>query len=196
MDTGYLKQAIAIAEKYGASKIHLTSRQQVEIPFIAADNVEAVLKFTADAGIGTFIAGPVVRSVVACVGAAVCKFGQIETGALAEELHKKFVGRELPAKLKIAVTGCQNNCVKVEANDIGIRGVNHGYLLYFGGCFGRELRIGQTILPVLKDKNAVLNVIEAALTFFAANANKGERLGKLIERIGIDTFKKALEAAI
>jgi dissimilatory sulfite reductase (desulfoviridin) alpha/beta subunit len=196
MDTAYLKKAIEIAEKYGGSKIHLTSRQQIEIPFIADVNVEAVLKLIAGEGISTFIGGPRVRTVLACLGSTVCKFGQIETSELAREIHKKYFGRELPAKLKIAITGCQNNCVKVEANDIGIRGVDHGYLFYFGGCFGRELRIGKTILPVLKDKKDVLNVLEAAVTYFAANANKGERLGKLIERTGIDTFKKTLEAAI
>jgi dissimilatory sulfite reductase (desulfoviridin) alpha/beta subunit len=196
MDTAYLKKAIEIAEKYGGSKIHLTSRQQIEIPFIADSNVEAVLKLIADEGISTFIGGPRVRTVLACLGSSVCKFGQIETSELAREIHKKYFGRELPAKLKIAVTGCQNNCVKVEANDIGIRGVDHGYLLYFGGCFGHELRIGKTILPVLKDKKDVLKVIEAVIAYFAANANKGERLGKLIERVGIDTFKTVVEAAI
>ena len=196
MDTAYVKKAIEIAEKYGGSKIHLTYRQQIEIPFIADVNVEAVQKFVAEAGISTFIVGPRVRTVLACLGSSVCKFGQIETGELARELHTRYFGRELPAKLKIAITGCQNNCVKVEANDIGIRGVEQGYLLYFGGCFGREIRVGKTLLPVLKAKQAVLKVIEGAGNFFAANANTGERLGKLIERIGLDTFKKALEAVI
>ncbi|GHV77345.1 hypothetical protein AGMMS49942_21660 [Spirochaetia bacterium] len=196
MDTTYVRKAIEIAEKYGDSVIHLTSRQQIEIPSISDVNVEAVLKMIADENISTFIGGPRVRTVLACLGASVCKFGQIETSGLAREIHKLYFGQELPAKLKIAITGCQNNCVRVEANDIGIRGVGHGYLFYFGGCFGREIRIGKTILPVLKDKKDVLKVIEAAVAFFKTNANKGERLGKLLERVGIEPFKKHLESVL
>jgi dissimilatory sulfite reductase (desulfoviridin) alpha/beta subunit len=196
INTQQVRKAIEIAEKYGDSVIHLTSRQQIEIPFISDINVAKVQKVIADEGISTFVGGPRVRTVLACLGASVCKFGQIETGELAREIHKIYFGQELPAKLKIAITGCQNNCVKVEANDIGIRGVNHGYLFYFGGCFGREIRIGKNIVPVLNDKKDVLKVIEAAVNFFKTNANKGERLGKLLERVGIEPFKKQLESVL
>ena len=196
ISTGYLKKTIEIADTYGGGQIHFTTRQQIEIPYITAENVDAVQKVLSDANIRTFIGGPRVRSVVACLGAAVCKFGQIETGTMAKEIHDTYFGLELPAKLKIAITGCKNNCAKVEANDIGIRGVDHGYLLYFGGCFGRETRVGKPFLPVLKEKATVLQVIEYTVNFFRTNAAKGERLGKLIDRIGMDAFKKAIEAVV
>ncbi|MDR2097282.1 MAG: hypothetical protein LBP37_02040 [Spirochaetaceae bacterium] len=195
VSTGYLKKAIEIADKYGAGQIHFTNRQQVEIPHIAAENVEAAQKALLEGNIKTFIGGPRVRSVTACLGSAVCKFGQIETGLIAKEIHDKYFGRELPAKLKIAVTGCKNNCAKVEANDIGIRGVSGGCLLYFGGCFGHETRVGQVFLPVI-EKDGTMKVIDAAVNFFAANAEKGERLGKMIDRIGTARFKKMLEDAL
>jgi dissimilatory sulfite reductase (desulfoviridin) alpha/beta subunit len=196
MSTGYLKKAVEIADTYGGGPIHVTTRQQIEILNIPAGKVEALQQFLADEGIKTFTGGPKVRTVVACLGAAVCKFGQIETGGLAQELHDVYFGRVLPAKLKIAVTGCKNNCAKVEANDIGIRGVNRAYQLYFGGCFGHDTRVGLPMLPVLAEKAQVLKVIEAAVNFFAANAAKGERLGKLIDRVGAEVFKQALEAAL
>jgi dissimilatory sulfite reductase (desulfoviridin) alpha/beta subunit len=196
VDTGYLKKAVEIADKHGGGRLHLTTRQQIEIPDIPGENVEAVQKLLAEAGIKTFTGGPKVRSVVACLGAAVCKFGQIETGALAKEIHDAYFGRELPAKLKIAITGCKNNCAKVEANDIGVRGVGHGYQVYFGGCFGHEPRIGRPFLPVLEKKEQVLSVIACAVRFFASNAAKGERLGKVIDRVGGDVFQKELEAAV
>ncbi|MDR0721249.1 MAG: hypothetical protein LBF75_00455 [Treponema sp.] len=195
INTDYLKKAIEIADTYGGRQIHFTTRQQIEIPYITAENVDAVQKLLSDANIRTFIGGPRVRTVVACLGAAVCKFGQIDTNDIVKEIHDKYFGLELPAKLKIAITGCKNNCAKVEANDIGIRGVDHGYLMYFGGCFGRETRVGKPFLPVLKEKDTVLKVIEHTVSFFVTKAVKGERLGKLIDRLGIDTFKKAIEVA-
>ncbi|MDR1250120.1 MAG: hypothetical protein LBK63_12565 [Treponema sp.] len=195
-DTGYLKKAMEIADMYGGGRIHFTTRQQIEIPDIPAENVEAVQKLLSDAVIKTFTGGPRVRSVVSCLGAAVCKFGQIETGALAKEIHDAYFGRELPAKLKIALTGCKNNCAKVEANDIGVRGAGHGYQFYFGGCFGHAPRIGRPFLPVLAKKEQVLSVIACALRFFESNAVKGERLGALIDRVGADAFQKEIEAAV
>ncbi|MDR0663326.1 MAG: coenzyme F420 hydrogenase [Spirochaetaceae bacterium] len=193
IDTDCLRKAVEIADKYGNEQIHFTTRQQIEIPHIAAENVESVQKLLSESGIKTFIGGPRVRTVVACMGAAVCKFGQIDTFALAKEIHDRYFGRELPAKLKIALTGCKNNCAKVEASDIGVRGVKDGYQLYFGGCFGHETRIGTPILPVLAEKEKVLDAIDRTINFFADNAVKGERLGRLLDRVGIDQFKKTLE---
>ena len=41
---------------------------------------------------------------------------------LAKELDERYFGRELPHKFKFGVTGCQNNCLKAEENDVGIKG--------------------------------------------------------------------------
>ncbi|MDR2499452.1 MAG: hypothetical protein LBD37_00045 [Treponema sp.] len=196
LSAAYVRSAVAIAETYGAGQIHLTTRQQIEIPFIPAEKVASVQRVLEEADIKTFIGGPRARTVAACLGSAVCKFGKIETSGLAREIHQKYFGRELPAKLKIAVTGCKNNCARIEANDIGIRGADEGYVLYFGGCFGHETRVGKPLLPALAAREDALNVLEAGVDFFAHNAAKGERLGKLIERVGPEAFRKILEKAL
>ena len=41
---------------------------------------------------------------------------------IALELDKRYFARELPHKFKFGVTGCQNNCLKAEENDVGIKG--------------------------------------------------------------------------
>jgi dissimilatory sulfite reductase (desulfoviridin) alpha/beta subunit len=41
---------------------------------------------------------------------------------LAEELSERFFAKDLPHKFKFGVTGCQNNCLKAEENDVGIKG--------------------------------------------------------------------------
>jgi dissimilatory sulfite reductase (desulfoviridin) alpha/beta subunit len=195
-DAALIKKAAELAERYGAGKVHITSRQQLEIPFVPGEHLEAVQKELAEAGIATAPGGARVRTIAGCAGAAICKFGQIATGSLAAELQERFGGRELPSKLKIAVTGCSNNCLKVETNDIGVRGSKKAYLLFFGGSFGRTINIGQALLPELADSAAVIRVIGAALEFYGAYAQKGERLGKFLERAGTEAFKKHLEAAV
>ena len=41
---------------------------------------------------------------------------------VAKKLDERYFARELPHKFKFGVTGCQNNCLKAEENDVGIKG--------------------------------------------------------------------------
>jgi dissimilatory sulfite reductase (desulfoviridin) alpha/beta subunit len=111
-----------VARKYGKGYIHLTSRQGVEVPFISAEDIEAVRKELAGGGVKIGVCGPRVRTVTACQGLGVCPSAAIETTGLAEELDERYFGRELPHKFKIGITGCKNNCLKAEENDLGVKG--------------------------------------------------------------------------
>ena len=119
------EQLVAITEvanKYGHGYIHLTSRQGVEIPFIKLEDIDKVKEELAKGGANPGVCGPRVRTITACQGAEVCPNGCIETEELAQELNDRYFGRELPHKFKFGVTGCQNNCLKAEENDVGIKG--------------------------------------------------------------------------
>jgi dissimilatory sulfite reductase (desulfoviridin) alpha/beta subunit len=111
-----------IAAKYGKGYVHLTSRQGVEVPFIALADIAAVQKELAEGGVQIGACGPRVRTVTACQGSSICPSGLIETSELAKELDERYFGRELPHKFKIGITGCKNNCLKAEENDMGIKG--------------------------------------------------------------------------
>jgi dissimilatory sulfite reductase (desulfoviridin) alpha/beta subunit len=111
-----------IAQKYGKGYIHLTSREGVEIPFIALVDSESGKEVLAAGGVKPGVCGPRVRTVTACQGSAVCPSAAIETTGLAEDLASRYFGRELPHKFKIGVTGCKNNCLKAEENDLGVKG--------------------------------------------------------------------------
>lgn len=123
------EQIITIAEvakEYGAGHVHLTSRQGVEIPFIKLKDIDAVKEKLLDGEVFTGVCGPRVRTVTACQGSEVCPSGCIDTYPLAVELSERYFGRELPHKFKFGVTGCMNNCLKAEENDLGVKG---GYLI-------------------------------------------------------------------
>ena len=117
-----LKKIAEVAEKYGDGYVHLTSRQGVEIPFIKLDDIDDVKDDLAKGGCKPGVCGPRVRTVTACQGSEICPSGCIDTYSLAQELDEHYFGRELPHKFKFGVTGCQNNCLKAEENDIGIKG--------------------------------------------------------------------------
>jgi dissimilatory sulfite reductase (desulfoviridin) alpha/beta subunit len=117
-----LKKIGEVAASYGKGYVHLTSRQGVEIPFVALGDIDAIKKELALAGVQPGVCGPRVRTVTACQGSAICPSGLIETSGLAKELDARYYGQELPHKFKIGITGCKNNCLKAEENDLGIKG--------------------------------------------------------------------------
>ena len=117
-----LAKIAEVAEKFGDGHVHLTSRQSVEIPFVKLEEIDQVKAALAEGGVEPGVCGPRVRTVTACQGFAVCPSGCIDTYALAQELDERYFARELPHKFKFGITGCQNNCLKAEENDLGIKG--------------------------------------------------------------------------
>ncbi|MCD8355084.1 MAG: 4Fe-4S binding protein [Clostridia bacterium] len=117
-----LAKVSEIADRYGHGYVHLTSRQGIEIPFIHLDDIDEVKAEMAKGDVESGTCGPRVRTVTACQGRNICPSGCIDTTALAEKISDHYFGRELPHKFKFGVTGCQNNCLKTEENDIGVKG--------------------------------------------------------------------------
>lgn len=117
-----LAKIAEVSDKYGDGYVHLTSRQSVEIPFIKLDDIEEVKNTLAAGDVEPGVCGPRVRTITACQGQAVCPSGCIDTYALAKELDDRYFAMELPHKFKFGITGCQNNCLKSEENDLGIKG--------------------------------------------------------------------------
>ena len=122
LEAGQLVKIAEVSEKYGKGYVHLTSRQSVEIPFIRLEEIDEVKKALGEGGVTPGASGPKVRTVTACQGSAICRSGCIDTYALAVELDERYYARELPHKFKFGITGCQNNCLKAEENDVGIKG--------------------------------------------------------------------------
>ncbi len=110
-----------IAEEFGDGTVGLTTRLNVEFPGIDRRDAEEVAERLREAGIEPGSTGATLRSVVACKG-TICRHGCCDTQGLARAIEDRYGERGLPWKLKIAVTGCANNCAKVQPNDIGIMG--------------------------------------------------------------------------
>ena len=110
------------ADKFGRGIINLTSRQGIEIHHVGLKDVDSLREFLVKGGIPTGVCGPRVRTVTACQGSEVCPSGCVDTMQVASALSDRYFGRELPHKFKFGVTGCQNNCLKAEENDMGVKG--------------------------------------------------------------------------
>lgn len=120
-----LEAIAACAKEFGDGRVIFTSRLSAELPGIPYERIEEAEAFIEARGMSFGGTGAKVRPITACKGST-CVYGNIDTHALAKELHERFYlgmrGVKLPHKFKIGVGGCPNSCMKPSLNDIGFEG--------------------------------------------------------------------------
>ncbi len=123
LTTDQLRTIIAVAERFGEGRVHLSTRQGVEIHGVAKTDAEAAIAELAAGGVSMGAGGARVRIICACPGNTWCRYGAIDTKTLAAALDAEHFASDTPYKVKMNVTGCPNNCGKARENDIGLMGV-------------------------------------------------------------------------
>ncbi|HIJ40981.1 MAG TPA: NAD(P)/FAD-dependent oxidoreductase [Deltaproteobacteria bacterium] len=184
-----LRKLADVAEKYHAKALKITGATRIALVGIKEEDIDSVWE---DLGMKPGAAvGLCVRSVRACPGNTFCKIGQQDALGMGMKLDEIYHGLELPGKFKMAVSGCNLNCAEGWVRDVGLYGKAKGWTLTIGGNVGTAPRIGQELLSDLDDEQALAGV-EKVVEYYRENAKKGERLGKMIDRIGFDAVKEAL----
>ncbi len=98
---------------------------------------------------------------------------------------------ELPAKVKIGVSGCPFCCGESFVRDIGILPKKKGWTLVFGGNSARRPRIGDIIAEDIS-REKVISLTKSCLEYYAAHGKKKERTARFVERIGIEQIKSGI----
>jgi len=182
-----LRKIADVADKYNAAAIKCTSAQRIAIVGLTPGDVEKAwddLEMEPAAAVGLCV-----RSIKICPGTTFCKRGQQDAVGLGLELDKKYRGLELPSKFKMAVSGCQNSCSEPAVRDIGIMGTPKGYTLMVGGNAGLKPRLGDKIATQL-EPDQVMSLVEKIINWYRENGKRNERIGELVDRIGLDKFKQ------
>ncbi|WP_066633903.1 NAD(P)/FAD-dependent oxidoreductase [Desulfolucanica intricata] len=186
LDLPTLKKLTEVVEKYQIPIVKLTGAQRLALVGMQGKDVENIWN---DLGMEPAPAvGNVVRSIQTCPGNAVCKNGKQNSLALSSKLQELFLGKGLPSKLKMGVSGCPICCAEPWLRDIGLFGKSDGWTVVVGGCAAGRPRIADFITEGLSDDKAV-ELVGKIINVYADNAKKGERIGKLIDRIGLEEFK-------
>jgi len=184
-----LRKIADVAEKYRIPVLKITSAARIALLGVREEDVDAVW---ADLGMepGSMV-GICVRSIKACPGTTYCKRGQMDSLGLGMILDEKYHGMELPGKMKIGVSGCPNQCGETSFKDIGLVGTPKGWRIYVGGNGGTNPRIGEIVAQRI-DTEQALALVDKILTYYRANANPKERMGRMIERLGLEHMEEAL----
>ena len=191
LTSAHLAALAAIAEKYGRGRVHLTTRQGMEIPDVHGRDLEALRRDLAAAGLRLAPGGNRVRGIVACPGGH-CRCGLIDPQVLARKLSESIGSREgLPHKLKVSITGCPNSCAKPQENDLGVMGTKDGLAVFVGGRVGKHPRWADRLPVLAKDDEMLLRMANAVIDWYIANGATKERLGATIERGGLASLEKS-----
>ncbi|MGI6677531.1 MAG: sulfite reductase subunit beta (hemoprotein) [Dehalobacterium sp.] len=189
------KKITEIGEKFGHGYYVLTQRMQIEIPGLNYEDLDQVTKELADVGLMIGGTGNRVRPVNTCKG-SICKLGLYDTFEVTTKLNEKFYqgyyNEILPSKLRINITGCANNCSKIHLACIGLIGKKKNQVaVIIGGMDGLEQSWGQE-LKGLYTVDEAMEIIEKIIVFYKNNALPGERLGKMVARIGFGAIEEAI----
>lgn len=112
-----------IARKYGVEELHFTTRQTVELLHVKHEDLEKMAKSLEKNGTPIGAERDEIVNVTGCLGTQNCKYAVIDTLSLARKIDEKFFGREMPVKVRIAISGCPNGCMSERLNEIGITGL-------------------------------------------------------------------------
>jgi len=184
-----LRKLADVAEEFGAAAVKVTSAQRIALVGLREEDIDAVWD-ALGAKPGAAV-GLCVRSVKACPGTTFCKRGQQDSLSLGMALDETYHGMELPGKLKMGVSGCGNQCAETCIKDIGLVGKPKGWDLLVGGNGGGRPRLSEKLADGLSTEDAKA-LIAKIIDFYRANAKPRERIGRMIDRIGIDALKEAV----
>lgn len=150
-------QALAvadIADRFGSGEVRLTVWQNLVMPNIATDNLEATKEALLAARLD-FTAGRVLSGTVACTGNQGCRFAAADTKshavALADFLDKRFT---IDQPVNLHVTGCPHSCAQHYIGDVGLLGTkvggDEGYQVVLGGGSDHDQGIARELIPSIR----------------------------------------------
>ncbi|MDD3470725.1 MAG: hypothetical protein PHE53_12220 [Thermoguttaceae bacterium] len=184
-----LRTIAAVAEKYHAQALKITSAERIAIVGIQEQDIDAVWN---DLGMSqAHMVGMCVRSVKVCPGTTFCKRAQQDSLAVGMLWDEKYHGLSTPGKLKFGVSGCPNQCAETCIKDIGLVGTAKGWRLYAGGCGGTMPRLAELVADGLSTEEAIA-MADRVIEWYKSHVKAKERLSKVLGREGLDSLKQFL----
>jgi anaerobic sulfite reductase subunit C len=120
--TAQIRGIATLAKKYGNGEVHGTTRQTLEIPHVRGESLKKLAIRLEKNGTPVGSEKDEIVNIIACPGTSRCKFANIDTVGLAQRIDAKLFGKEMPVKMRIALSGCPNACTSPMLNEIGVIG--------------------------------------------------------------------------
>jgi len=188
-----------LAERHSLDDIRVTYQQNLLLPHVRLDDLPAVWRELAGAGLATPNID-LITDIIACPGLDYCALANARAIPIAQHIAERFADpdrAELVGELNIKISGCINACGHHHVGHIGILGVDKKgeefYQVTLGGSAEEAAALGQMLGPALPAAK-VAEAVELMVEVYLRERKDGERFLDTFRRTGVAPFKEAVYA--
>ncbi len=194
------RAVVELAAKYGKDEIRFDDKQNMIIPWIAEQDLEA---FKAEPILQRYSVKPGLLADygTTCTGAEYCNLANAHTKSvfkpLIDELDARF---SLDVPMRITMTGCGSNCAHRSIADIGLEGVHartpdkkqtEGYRLAVGGSLEGTGHFNEQLKGTLSAQQ-LPDALSAIINDYQDNREGEESFYHYFNHAGVDHFQEVL----
>ncbi len=199
LSAAQLRKLADVADRWDRGYGHFTTRQNMQLNWIALNDVPDILQDLAEVGLHTIqSSGNCIRNVTADPLAGAGADATADPRPVAELIRQWAAGHPefnwLPRKFKIAVTGSDQGREALRFHDIGLRLVSRdgapGFEVSLGGGLGRTPMVGKVLRDFLPQED-LLPWLEAAIQVYNL---RGRRDNKYKARVKITLLETGIDA--
>lgn len=202
-----LAAAGELARKYGDSRVHVTTRAEIQLHGLKEEDVATVLRNLQEAELSCLGGGGnTIRNIVANADSGISPQEVFDVQPCAIALTSRMTAEpdswDMPRKIKIAFTSRSDEAAFILVQDIGFIACldeqgKRGYQLYVGGGLGAKPKVGILLQDFLPEEK-VYHAVRAIKNLFHAHGNRKNkhhnRIKFLIhEDMGEAAFRKLYE---
>ena len=202
-----------LANEYGRGELDLTTRQQVQLRWFRIEHVPAIFARLAAVGLEVRQTGmDNIRNVMGCPLAGITTHELLDASPVARAYTARFVGDKafsnLPRKFNVAITGCVDNCVLLETQDIALGPATRqiegasvaGFNVMIGGKQGSGGYTAAQSLGVFARPDEAEEICTALTLIFRDHGPRESRsrarLAFLVQEWGTEKIRAELEARL
>ncbi len=199
-----LDAAAVLADRFSSGEARVSHDQNLVLPWVAAQDLPELYKLAKDLG----LAKPNIRmltDMIACPGGDYCALANARSLPVSAAISERYQDLDELfdlGEIDLHISGCINSCGHHHSGHIGVLGVDKDgkewYQITLGGSDGSTLsgapKAGKVVGPSFSSAE-VVDVIEAVLQVYTEQRHHGENFIDTVNRIGIDPFKLAANAA-
>ncbi|MBB4660959.1 nitrite/sulfite reductase [Conexibacter arvalis] len=200
------KRVIALARDYGDGELRLTHQQNVLIPNVPNERVEALLAEPLVRDELPAAPSRFERAMQTCTGKEFCGLAKVYTKDRAAEIvafldaHARAGG--YGDDLRVHFAGCSSSCAQHQIADIGIEGVLkrvdgemvEAMDIRVGGRLGSEARFGEVVVKKVPHWELNATLLEL-FGLYERNRDDGESFRAFASRVEPAWWQERLEAA-
>lgn len=199
-----LKRIAKVADEYSTGKLHITTRQDIQIHYVSLDRTpELWSELEKDSVTLREACGNTVRNVTASADAGISPYEPFDVTPYADAVFKFFlrnpVCEEMGRKFKISFSSNDNDSALSYIHDLGfipkIIDGKKGFKVLLAGGLGSQPREADVLYDFL-DVNQLIPVIESVLRVFNHYGERTKRLKArmkfLVKSIGLEAFKNLI----